>query len=318
MALHRFRQVRTHVWASLRASLSRCGTGKNQMLFTRLLPAVLFVGAMQGAAQRPATNDPPEYGPYSGVFLPDGMGLRMAMANAHDSVLLASAPWTLYCWVRTSGPVHARELVAGVGSVTSEYPRYLAFDAGKVMLWMGEGNELSGAANLTPDAWHLLAASFDGSRFHLYSDGQPVGSGSLVLGSANALLQMAPADLTGGGQHFGGQIASFTVLRRALTDVEVRELHQSPPDFSVIQFDEGSKPWPFQTRGQAGYRAPQDPSTLPKSRAPFSRPVALKRPPIGPSMVETGAGEWTFSDGWTMREAPKVDADGRGTRDTCL
>ena len=275
-----------------------------------MLLAVVFASATAGQAQLLATNGPPQYGPYNGIFLADGMGLRKPLADVHDSVLLADSPWTLYCWIRTTEPVDARELVAGLGSTTSEYARYIGVEAGKVTLWMGEGNHLSGAADLKPGAWHLLAATFDGARFRVFSDGHAVGSGTLVLGSTDAVLQMAPPELSAVGKHFGGQIAAFSVLRRALSEAEVSELHQSPPDFSTIEFEEGSKPWPLQTRGQAGYRAPQDPSTLPKSRAPYSRPVVLKRPPVGESLVSTGDGEWTFSDGWTLREAPKVDVEG--------
>jgi hypothetical protein len=273
--------------------------------------AALVACSAVAKAQLPPTNDPPQYGPYNGTFLPDGPGLEIPMANTHDSVLLADSPWTLYCWVKTAEPADAEELVAGVGDTSAEYPRYLGVNAGNVMLWMGRGNQLAGAADLKPEEWHLLTATFDGKSFHLYSDGKPVGGGTLTLGSTNALLQMAPAEFPPASEkHFGGKIASFTVLRRALSDAEVHQLQQTPPDFTTLQFEEGSKPWPVQTRGQAGYRAPQDPSTLPRSRAPFSRPVALKRPPAGESLVATGTGEWTFSDGWTLREAPKVDADG--------
>ncbi len=324
--------------------------------WARLLLSVAILCAAfvfnEAAAQPAASSEPAQYGPYSGVFLDDGMGLRFPVANLHDSVLLADSPWTLYCWIRTSGPVHAPELVAGLGSVTSEYPRYLAVADGKVTLWMGDGNELNGTADMKPNVWHLLTATFDGSQFHLYSDGEVVRSGSLVLGSADAVLQMAPAefasavskpaqqnygmarsrskasrspDVSGSepqsvasgppeahfaGEHFGGRIASFTLLRRALSDQEVRKLHQTPPDFAAVNFEEGSKAWPLQTRGQAGYRGPQDASTLPVSRAPFSRPVAIKRLAAGPSLSKTAAGEWTFSDGWRLREAPKVDAEG--------
>jgi len=335
MAFRRFRQLRTRILQPTEAFRLR-------WVFA-LVAAALAVGLhdpAQATGQTPVTNDPALYGPYNGSFLPDGDGLRIPIANGHDTVFLADSSWTLYCWIKTSGPVQAPELVAGLGTTTAEYPRYLALDLGKVMLWMGEGNQLAGTADLNPGTWHLLAATFDGSRFRLYSDGEPVGSGSLMLGSVNALLQMAPAviDSSTGvtpdvrssvphsrganavivqpavshfkGKHFGGQIASFTVLRQALSDAEIRKLHQSPPDFSVISFDEGSKPWPVQTRGQAGYRAPQDASTMPKSRAPLSAPVAIKRPPVGPSLRASGDSEWTFSDGWTLREASKVDADG--------
>ncbi|MEO8735585.1 MAG: LamG-like jellyroll fold domain-containing protein [Edaphobacter sp.] len=282
-----------------------------QWLSSGAVLLTLFACSLFAPAQLPVTNDPPQYGPYNGTFLPDGIGLRMPVPNAKDSVLRADSPWSLYCWIRTSEPISAPELVAGLGNTSAEFPRYLAVNAGKITLWLGQENSFSGPAKLQPGTWHLLAATFDGSRFHLYSDGVPVASSTLVLGNTNPLLQMAPADNPlENGMHFGGKIASFTLLRRALSGEEIRALHQAPPDFSLVRFEEGSKPWPFQTRGQAGYRAPQDPSTLPKSRAAFSRPTVLKRPPVGESLVQTSSTEWTFADGWSLKEAPKVHVAG--------
>ncbi len=76
-------------------------------------------------AQIPVTDDPPVYGPYNGVFLPDGEGLKKALVK-EDTVLLADSPWTLYCWVWPQETMSAPSLVAGLGEVTEEYPRYLA------------------------------------------------------------------------------------------------------------------------------------------------------------------------------------------------
>jgi len=280
--------------------------------FFIVFTAMLFVLPLKVAvAQSGPATDPPQYGPYNAVFLADGIGLRIPIANTHDPVLLADQPWSIYCWIKTNEPVRTRELVAGVGSTAAEYPRYLAVDAGKIILWVGEENQLVGAANLDPNTWHLLAATFDGTRFHVYSDGKLAAAGILTLGSTNALLQMAPPSTGSAGEtHFGGHIASLTLLRRALSDAEVRKLNQDHPVFSTVQFEEGSKPWPLQTRAQAGYRAPQDPATLPHSRAPFSRPLALKRMPVGESLLQTAPGEWTLSDGWSLREAPKGSMDG--------
>lgn len=264
-------------------------------------------------AQTPSTpTDPPQFGPYNGSFLADGLGLRVPITDARDPILLADSPWSLFCWFKTTEPVATFQLIAGVGGPAAKVARYLAIDAGKVTLWMGEGNQLTGTANLSPGEWHLLAASFDGSQFHLYFDGHPASSGMLSVGSINPVLQMAPPTGPGlaPGRHFGGQIASFTLLRHALSDTENDQLYRARPDFSLIQFEAGSKPWPFQTRGQAGYRAPQPPATMPTSRASSSAPVAIARPTVGPSLTQSGNGEWTFSDGWTMREVPKVDADG--------
>jgi hypothetical protein len=261
-------------------------------------------------AQIPATNDPAQYGPYNGTFLADGLGLKISVANAHDSILRADSPWTMYCWVRSREPVTSRELVAGVGNTSSEFPRYLALDATHATLWMGEGNQLSMPATLTPGTWHLLAASFDGVRYSIFVDGRSGGSGALVSGSTNALLQLAPPVVVpDAGRHFGGQIASFTLVRRALTESEVGQIAKTPPNFELMQFEAASKPWPLQTRQQAGYRAQQEAWTLPKSRAPFAQPMVKKQPPVGASLAMTGANEWTLVDGWQLRESPKVEVE---------
>jgi hypothetical protein len=267
------------------------------------------IGAI-ASAQRPTTALPLEYGPYNGIFLADGLGLRVPLANTHDTLLLSDSPWSIYCWIQPSETVNSQELIAGLGNVSSEYPRFLAVSPDKVSLWMGPGNELSGSAAVHPGQWHLVAATFDGTHFHVYSNGESIANGALTLGSAEPLLQMAPVPMAAtDGNHFSGKIASFTVLHRALSDAEMRQLASKPPDYATAEFDEGSKPWPFQTRGQAGYRAPQDPSTLPTSRTPYSTPKAIKRPPLGPSLTSNKSGEWTFTDGWELQAAPKVNAD---------
>ncbi len=276
------------------------------MFIAILLPVLCGIAS----AQQLSTIIPGEYGPYNGIFLADGLGLRIPLVDAHDSVLLADSPWSIYCWMQTSEAVKGQELVVGVGNVSAEYPRFLTIRPDKISLWIGPGNELAGSAVLHPKQWQLIAATFDGHHFHLYSSGKNIANGDLTLGSVDPLLQMAPVPIDASeGDHFAGKIASFTVLRKALSDAEMRQLASTPPDYATAEFDEGSKPWPLQTRGQAGYSAPQDPSTLPTSRAPFSPPKAIKRPPTGPSLKSTASNEWTFTDGWELQAAPKVSAD---------
>jgi hypothetical protein len=261
------------------------------------------------SAQRPATTDPLQYGPYNGVFLPDGLGLRVNIANPQDTLLQADSPWTIYCWIKPSEPIKDVELLAGLGNISSEYARFLIVAPGKVGLWIGPDDQLNGSATAEPDKWQLITATFDGQQFHLYSNERNVANGPRTLGSVDPVLQIAPVPMDATeGQHFGGKIASFTVLRRALTDKEVSHLAESQPDAPLAEFDEGSKPWPVQTRGQAGYSSPQDPSTLPTSRAPYSKPDAIKRPPVGPSLTAEGSGTWTFTDGWQLRDARTVNA----------
>jgi hypothetical protein len=277
-------------------------------------------------AQAPPTSDPPEYGPYNAVLLPDGAGLRYRMAKPQetpspvefrraempyeDSLLQASSPWTISAWYNSAEAVEERELIAGVGDITGEYPRYLCLEPGKVALWMGPQNELSAPqAQGSPDTWHLLIATFDGEQMRLYSDGVLVAHGVLTTGATQGVLQIGPVPIDPeNGKHFGGKVAHFTVQRHALNDAEVKQLFADRPQFAVLSYDEGSKPWPLQTRAQAGYRAPQDPQTLPKSRAPLPMPVARneKAAKGGDVLQSSGPNEWTLAQGWTLQEAPKV------------
>src|SRR5208282_2149207 len=125
------------------------------------------------------------------------------------------------------------------------------------------------------------------------------------------LLQIAPPfSPSPTWQHFGGIIASLALLRRTLAPDEITQLSQSPEDFSRLEFEEGSKPWPVQTRGQAGYRAPQDPATTPRSKAPFSHPVAVPVPANHQTLEPTSDNRWTFTAGWRMIPAPDIKAGG--------
>jgi Exo-beta-D-glucosaminidase Ig-fold domain/Glycosyl hydrolases family 2/Concanavalin A-like lectin/glucanases superfamily/Glycosyl hydrolases family 2, sugar binding domain/Glycosyl hydrolases family 2, TIM barrel domain len=256
------------------------------------------------------TNDPPFYGPFNGVFLPDGEGLKKPLLE-HDSVLQADSPWSLYFWLRPAEVLRAPTLLAGIGNPTEEFPRYVGLDDGKLMLWMGKNNSLASSAVLNAVAWHFLAATFDGTEFHLYSDGAEVAKGKLDLGSVGHVLQMAPPDLPWpNGKHFGGKIATLTLLRRALTPEEIKQLHAQPANVSSILFEEGSKPWSVQTRAQAGYRAPQDPATMPSGKGALSRPVARAPLPSQPALQPSGENEWTLAAGWTITPAPKVNREG--------
>jgi hypothetical protein len=260
-------------------------------------------------SQTPVTNDPPFYGPFNAWFFPDGDGLKKPLVK-DDSVLRADSPWSLYGWVKPAEAVKGPSLVAGMGDPAEEYSRYLAVDGEQAILWMGKDNSLSGPASLAPGKWHFLAATFDGENFRLYSDGLQVASGKLDLGSVSPVLQMAPAfSPSPDWRHFGGAIASLTLVRRTLSDAELKQLFQTPEDFPLIEFEEGSKAWPVETRGQAGYRAPQDPATMPRSKAVPSLPVA-KTPPAQKPLQENGKDQWTLAGGWSMIPAPKITEDG--------
>ncbi len=274
--------------------------------------AALLASAQVGLGQAATSPvDPARYGPYNAIALPAGPGLRMPLQDAHDPLLEPSSPWTISCWVKADDPVSGLELVAGMGDITGEYPRYLALEPGQATLWMGGENKLSARFAVPKGSWHLLTATFDGTSFSLFGDGRMLTHGNLTRGTATAVLQIAPPVLAPAqAAHFGGRVAAFVVQRRALSAAEVAGMVETPPAYDLLSWDLDAKPWPVQTRGQAGYDAPQDPGQLPVSKAPYSKPAAIRREPMGESLTPSEAGQWTFSDGWTMQEAPAVTSSG--------
>lgn len=271
--------------------------------------ACLLASWVRANAQTIVTADPPFYGPYNATFLLDGDGLQKPLEK-NDSVLRADSPWSLYLWARWTEVSNSETLIAGIGDPDDEYKRYVALDGGHAILWAGKDNNISGPASLPDGKWHFLAATFDGETFQLFANGSSVARGKLDMGSVAPVLQMAPPSHGATWRHFGGEIAGLQLIRKTLTADEVLQLSRQPPDFSLMEFEEGSKPWPVQTRAQAGYRAPQDPATMPHTKAPFSHPVAkplsARREVLDP--IEDR--EWTFAAGWTMIPAPRVQADG--------
>jgi len=300
-------------WARFQCGKQRMGrTPLRCMLQSVAISFCLLATVPGGHSQVVVTNDPAFYGPYDAEFLPDGDGLRKPLRK-EDSVLRADLPWSLYLWVKPAEAQQAPALVAGVGDPADEFSRYIAFDREHVILWMGNDNSISGPAAMGKDKWHFLAAIFDGQKFLLYSDGSEIAGGKLDWGSVSPELQMAPTFLpTPNWHHFGGEIAALTLVRRALSADEVRQLFQAHEDFSLLEFEAASKPWPVETRGQAGYRAPQDPATMPRGLAPFSRPTATPPPPLQPSLQADGKDkdQWILAGGWSMLPAPNVTADG--------
>ena len=277
------------------------------------------------------THDPAVYGPYNVDVLMGGVGLVKPLVD-DDSVMEAASAWTLYGWVESRTPQDATQLLAGIGESTDLDSRYIGTLDGKLMLRFGAQNILSSAAELTPASWHFVAATSDGHNVSLYLDGRRVAHASLLLGSVRPLLEFAPAfpnrvvpaiqlgsaqaksfgssreadadsfllnPLGTSAQHFGGRLAGWTLTRTALNDAEVAHLNALPPNFDSISYEDASKPWPLQTRQQAGYRAPQDPSTLPHSAVSFSKPV-ISSAPSAETFVRAGGNSWLLRGNWML------------------
>jgi beta-galactosidase/beta-glucuronidase len=281
-----------------------------------ILFCVIAIGS-HATAQVRVSNDPEFYGPFNGVFLSDGDGLIKPLAEK-DSVLRADSPWTLSAWINADELPKGLTLLGGIGDPEEDFPRYLALDNGLPTIWLGTDNSIAAQQPIAPSRWHFLVATFDGNEFRLFSYGTQVANGKLALGSVSPTLRMAPPMMPlevgqvrrANFQHFGGKIASLLLIREALTPERIHQLTQQQPSFALVMFEEGSKPWAVQTRQQAGYRAPQDPATMPRGKGGFSKPSAEKRQ-AETVLQPSGKNEWTLQ-GWSLRQIEPDELRGIG------
>lgn len=256
-----------------------------------------------------AQTIPLSYG-YNGVFLADGDGLEKPLPAGSEKIF-DSALWSISCWVWIEETTDAQILIAGMGNPADEYSRYFLLRDQKLSFRFGAGSRLDSDVPLSAKTWHLIAATFDGSRLYLYSDGKEIASGELPFGQIRPVLQMAPVTIIApNSKHFSGEIASLIWMPRELSANNIAKLYKNPVDFSLINFEPGSKAWPVQTTSTLDYSLPQDPSTLPRSNALFSRPVVQPVVVSRNSLVQTSERQWTIAAGWKLVEADKVSAGG--------
>lgn len=310
-----------------------------------LLLAGLVLSAMLTARVADAQTVPDEaYGPYNVISIPAGPGVIKPLAppppldprdhgpEGPDPLTAGAAPWTMTFWFRSSDLLTGTKLLAGMGDPEGADARFIGIEDNHLGLWLGKAqnsaNLLTPTANLDGQGWHFAAVTCDGRHVTLYAEGAALASWPLMQGTIAAQIQIAPApqpsiasealsvaqpsqpELT--TQHFGGRIADFKIYREALSAEQIKAVFDARPDFTLPTWQEASPHWPVQTRGQAGMSEPQDPSTLPRSKAPFSKPMAqaaVTSEELHDQLV--GDNPWELRGGWRMAAAPQVKATGR-------
>jgi beta-galactosidase/beta-glucuronidase len=272
--------------------------------------AAAFAATHAGAdAQQVIPRSGTEYGPFNARFLEGGEGIDKSI-DANDALLKGDASWTIMAWVRTGEIESDTVLLGGFGEPAHDDGRYLGLREGRAVLVTSAADPLVAAQKPIPaNTWHLLAATFDAGVARLYVDGAQVGSAKARLSDAQATLHVAPTVLPWTpNHHFGGELANFIVSTRAYSADEIRETHRAAPDFSLIHFANISVGWPWQVRQWTGMELPQAPWTLPRSAAPFSKPVP-KPEPKSEALHAVRPHEWVLGQ-WRLAEGPKVSADG--------
>ncbi len=257
---------------------------------------------------------PAHYGPYNAHILAGGRGLAKSLP-VDDPILSPRAPWTISAWVEFAPASPATVAIAGVGDPAAKSFRFFALLDGKLALRLRDAWTLVSAAPFDRKGWHFLAATSDGSTVTLYVDGLQATERGLSNNLSDSFvapqLELGPVEAACAKlpcPHFGGRIASFTLARGAASAQAVAALAREMPDPELIEFEEGSKPWPLQVVQFAGNTAPQEPWTMPQRNAPFSKPVAAPLPPTETTLAENTPGDWTLSGGWKLIETSAVSA----------
>ncbi len=271
-----------------------------------------YAQAQASSLPIPAQAQERVVGPYDVHVLQGGPGLSKVVP-ATSKALEANGQYTLSAWLQMADVVPATTLIAGVGDPLSEDSRYLGLREGRPILRFGKGQELADGRSLPATGWHLLAATFDGTRAFLYVDGVEVASAAAPLARVLPVLDIAPAKLPRdeGFLHLGGMLSGVTFAPAYTAPDALRRAAAMVPREAFLRPEEASQPWPVQVRAQAGYLAPQDPALLPQSRAPFAKPVAKPLPPLAASaLAQQDEHTWTIGSNWMLAAASEVTAGG--------
>ena len=264
-----------------------------------ILFALLSVSALP---QVPLRDD--HSGPYNVTILEGGEGLTRKLQPGTAS-LEPNGAWSMTGWVNPRRAHGGVSLLLSIGS-SQQDGRALMTHEGKLSLWAGN-QELRSDAAVAPNVWTFVAAVYDGKRARLYVNGKEVAAQDLEVAAAAPSIQIAPViEHVPNTVHFGGQLAELKLHKEALTAKQVQAKAQVKPNFGVIVFYEVGGHWPWQVKQWRGLQEPQDPWTLPKGVAPFSKPMAKTLEPRV-ALIPAGADAWTLGS-WRLAEAPTIEA----------
>jgi hypothetical protein len=144
----------------------------------------------------------------------------------------AGTPWSFSGWMQIEHAGAGRVIVAALGEVglAPARCRCLVLDQGRLALEVADKTELR-ASGPIDNAWHAIAATYDGHVARLYLDGAEVDSKEVATGKVTPVLHLAPettADLTG-EHHFGGSLAQFRLHAQALDAQTIGRLKSARP-----------------------------------------------------------------------------------------
>jgi hypothetical protein len=287
-----------------RSMNSQRSSSMRGVFFRGLALCALGTAAASGYALLSSAN----FGPYNVTFLEGGVGVSRPLAEGAVP-LGAGVPWSMTGWIRSEHRQPGEVIVAAVGDVAGGEWRGLELVDGTPSFVVGRNSVVRASAALEPGRWYALAAIFDGTAAHLYLDGRELGARPATTLRVAPTIALAPAAVSSSGRaHFGGSLAEWTLIAKALVAQTVQSLARSPPNFSLVTFDSIGVGWPWQEHAWRGLLEPQDPWTLPHANSPPSEPIAEPVHASGGDGLEPrAAGVWAL-DSWRLSAAPGIAA----------
>ena len=257
--------------------------------------ALLAPGAALSAQ---APTDTVLVGPVNAVFPAAGNAIRKTLAAA----IAPQSDWTVKAWVRVDARErNPRTVIALVDEAGADVAE-VGLIAGRVFAASGAARGVSRVEG-KPNEWLLVTLAANGSGLTLQVGAeQPVALRGQLSAPAVALV-MAPRREA--KPVFRGAIANLVIWQGRLPSSA--RLKWAIPNEALIQFENGSPTWPLQVKQTMGLTSPQDPATLPVSRAK-SPPAAARVTPVPtPALSPAGEGRWIVG-GWRLAAAPEVAA----------
>jgi hypothetical protein len=255
--------------------------------------------ALAGAAQAQTSPQGAVLaGPVNAHFPPIGTAIRKDLAAPLDP----AASWTIKGWIKADAAGSApRTVLALVGDKGAALVT-LSLAGNQIVAEIG-GQRMATPVTTKAGEWQLVTLGSDSGVLSLQAGAGRAVTVRAQLAAAPVALVMAPR--AAGAATFRGSLASLTVWQG--NPAAVKRMVWAVPDPRLIVFENASPVWPLQVKQTMGLTAPQDPATLPVSRAPAAAPPAVAKPVPTAPLAAAGEARWVVG-AWRLAAAPDVAA----------
>ncbi|MFN8486196.1 MAG: LamG-like jellyroll fold domain-containing protein [Caldilineaceae bacterium] len=157
----------------------------------------------------------------------DGLNDELTVA-AHPALDLSHGQFSEAVWLFPESTENGYQFILGYdpSTQTQRYPSLYLLDQTKVFYGFGTGTKLVYGYTdsvITPNAWNFVVATFDGTTYRIYVNGQLVHSDNSMAGEK----PYPTAQLRIGAQEysFKGALDDLRIYPRAISDLEIQSLY---------------------------------------------------------------------------------------------